>query len=269
LLVGVLDAQGWPLATILSAEPGFVRASGARTLAIRGSPAATDPAAPGIAPKSDIALLGIDLATRRRNRANGIILEAGAPGFSMLVRQSFGNCPKYIHRRSVEPITRKAGAVQILSELTAPARAMIAGADTFFVASRSRPQIRELGRVDISHRGGLPGFVTIDAQDGILVPDYPGNRYFNTLGNLLGDPRAALLFIDFESGDVLQLQGRVTIQWSAAGSGSCAGGRSWRFQTDRAWWRRAALELRWHSIDDAPFPLSTPVAAMCAPGPAA
>jgi hypothetical protein len=68
--------------------------------------------------------------------------------------------------------------------------------------------------VDISHRGGPPGFVTLGSNGDLIVPDYRGNRYFNTLGNLLGDPRAALLFIDFERGDLLQLQGSVTIDWS-------------------------------------------------------
>ena len=43
--------------------------------------------------------------------------------------------------------------------------------------------------------------------DTLTIPDFNGNRYFNTLGNMLIDPRAALLFIDFDSGDVLTLQG--------------------------------------------------------------
>jgi predicted pyridoxine 5'-phosphate oxidase superfamily flavin-nucleotide-binding protein len=267
-LVGVLDAQGWPVATILSAAPGFLRAPDTRHLKIRSLPPAQDPAAQGIRADSDVAILGIDLATRRRNRANGVILDADAQGFHVHVRQSFGNCPKYIQRRSAECIAREPGAIETWQELPDSARALITGADTFFVASRSRPQICELGRVDVSHRGGVPGFVTIDAHDDIVVPDYPGNRYFNTLGNLLGDARAALLFIDFERGDVLQLQGRVRIDWSGGGEegkpAPSAANRSWRFRTQRAWRRRAALALRWKFVDYSPESLAMAPAATCA-----
>ena len=52
------------------------------------------------------------------------------------------------------------------------------------------------GGMDVSHRGGRPGFVKLDG-DTLVVPDFRGNRYFNTLGNLVSDPRAALVFVDF------------------------------------------------------------------------
>jgi hypothetical protein len=44
-------------------------------------------------------------------------------------------------------------------------------------------------------------------------PDYPGNNMFNTLGNLVVHPRAGLLFVDFERGDLLQLTGSARILW--------------------------------------------------------
>ena len=59
----------------------------------------------------------------------------------------------------------------------------------------------------MSHRGGKPGFVGVQG-DTLAIPDFRGNRFYNTLGNLLGDPRAGLLFVDFASGDILQIQGR-------------------------------------------------------------
>ncbi|XLM22644.1 pyridoxamine 5'-phosphate oxidase family protein, partial [Chromobacterium piscinae] len=62
-----------------------------------------------------------------------------------------------------------------------------------------------------SHRGGKPGFVKIDG-DTLTIPDFAGNGYFNTLGNLLRHPRAGLLFIDFSSGDTLQLAGRAEVR---------------------------------------------------------
>lgn len=50
--------------------------------------------------------------------------------------------------------------------------------------------------VDISHRGGLPGFIHIENDNRLLIPDYSDNHFFNTLGNLAANPKAGLLFID-------------------------------------------------------------------------
>lgn len=67
------------------------------------------------------------------------------------------------------------------------------------------------------------------------MPDFRGNRYMNTLGNLLAEPRAALLFIDFERGDVLHLQGKTQILWQAEGHPGVEGAeRYWRFDVHRA-----------------------------------
>ena len=246
VLVGVLDEQGWPIATLLTGAPGFIRSPDPATLAVRALPSAVDPAMAGLAMSHDVALLGIDLAMRRRNRANGTVVAADGAGFAMHVEQSFGNCPQYIHRRRTKGVNRIPGPLERSSGLDEAARALIASADTFFVASRSRSGIHEAGRVDISHRGGPPGFVTIGAHGDLIVPDYRGNRYFNTLGNLLGDPRAALLFIDFERGDLLQLQGSVTIDWSG---GNAAAERTWRFRVHASWRRIAAVPLNWELIE--------------------
>jgi predicted pyridoxine 5'-phosphate oxidase superfamily flavin-nucleotide-binding protein len=278
VLVGMLDEQGWPIATLLTGAPGFIRSPDPATLAVRALPSAVDPASRGLAISRDVAVLGIELATRRRNRANGTIMAADDAGFAMRVEQSFGNCPQYIRRRRAERVTRIPGPVERSHGLDEAARAMIASADTFFVASRSRAGIHEVGRVDISHRGGAPGFVTIGSNGDLIVPDYRGNRYFNTLGNLLGDPRAALLFIDFERGDLLQLQGSVAIDWSrgnaaaalpaaavppaaAATSASAAmparavppaAERTWRFRVSSSWRRIAAVPLNWELIENSP-----------------
>jgi predicted pyridoxine 5'-phosphate oxidase superfamily flavin-nucleotide-binding protein len=259
LFVATTDADGWPLATMLTGAPGFVHAPDPVTLRVDLLPAAHDPSADRLAEGQEIGILGLDLATRRRNRANGAIAARDAAGFTLAVRQSFGNCAKYIQRRAVAPAPPAPGAVEALAGLDAAARALIGAADTLFVASRSRPQAGAAGGIDISHRGGRPGFVRIDG-DTLVVPDFAGNRYFNTLGNLLGEPRAALLFIDFASGDLLQLQGRVTIDWDAQSPGSIPGAeRQWRFETLRGWRRRAAVPLRWAFVDYSPATLGTRV----------
>ncbi|MGU3540636.1 pyridoxamine 5'-phosphate oxidase family protein [Methylobacterium sp. A54F] len=253
LFAGAVDADGAPTATLLAGAPGFIAAPDAHTLRVSALPAADNPAAPAFAVGAEIGFLGLDLATRRRNRANGRIAARDAGGFTVAVRQSFGNCPKYIQRRSVEPLARAARPTEPLAALDDAARALIGGADTLFVASRAREGVGPGGGADISHRGGRPGFVRIDG-DVLTIPDFSGNRYFNTLGNLLGEPRAALLVPDFETGDLLVLQGEAMIDWSGAEAAGFAGARrSWRFRVRRGWRRRGAMPFRWRFLDASPF----------------
>ena len=143
-----------------------------------------------------------------------------------------------------------------MPRLDAPARRLIETADTLFVASRSRTGIGESGGLDASHRGGSPGFIDV-RDDTLVVPDFRGNRFFNTLGNLLGDPRCGLLFIDFATGDLLQLQGTATIDWTVAVGQPAGTQRSWSLLIERGWRRRGALPFDWTFGDCAPTTLAT------------
>lgn len=256
LFVATLDASGWPMASVLSGPPGFVTSPDPTTLRIAALPRPDDPAAADFVAGAGIGLVGIDLTTRRRNRANGRI-ESIDDGITVGVTQSFGNCPQYIQVRAPLPHAADAAvAVETMTGLDADARALIAGADTFFVASRGREALGAAGGLDMSHRGGRPGFVATEG-DTLVVPDFAGNRFFNTLGNLLGDRRAGLLFVDFATGDLLQLQGRVTIDWQPALAAPRGTQRIWRVAVERAWRRRAAFPYRWRFGAFAPTTLAT------------
>lgn len=257
LFVAVADAEGWPLATMLTGRPGFVHAPDSVTLRIDSTPEPDDPATTTLAHGKEIGILGLDLTTRRRNRANGRIVDLNATGFAVEVGQSFGNCAKYIQRRTAHEAPPAPVCIETFAGLDAKARASIEGADTFFVASRSRAGIEACGGLDISHRGGRPGFVRVDGN-ALTIPDFPGNHYFNTFGNLLDEPRASLLFIDFESGDLLQLQGIATLDWNAGAATHVEGAeRLWRFDAVRGWRRHPAASLRWSFIDYSPVTLGT------------
>jgi hypothetical protein len=94
--------------------------------------------------------------------------------------------------------------------------------------------------------------------DTLLIPDFRGNRYFNTLGNLLGEPRASLLFPDFATGDLLQLQGLAGIDWTGPAAALVQGAeRLWRFRITRGWHRPRAAALRGAFIDYSPVTLRT------------
>ena len=255
IFLATTDAAGWPLATVLEGNPGFVQAPDPATLVVQALPAPGDPAAATLSVGQEAGLLGIDLATRRRNRANGVVSHLDADGFALTVQQSFGNCPQYIQRRSMIRTPAIAGTPRCLAALDEDARTLIAQADTFFVATRSRAGVGAGGGADISHRGGRPGFVAIDG-DTLLIPDFRGNGYFNTLGNLLGEPRASLLFLDFESGDVLQLQGQASIDWSGGASFEGAE-RLWSFRVLQGWYRPQAATLHATEVEYAPTTLRT------------
>jgi predicted pyridoxine 5'-phosphate oxidase superfamily flavin-nucleotide-binding protein len=193
-------------------------------------------------PPAGVGILGIDLATRRRNRANGRVVRGDREGLDVVVEQSFGNCAKYIQRREIMPDglpVAVAAAPKELAAVDAEARRLIAGSDTFFVASSAE------GAVDVSHRGGRPGFVHVDGEV-LTIPDFSGNRYFNTFGNFLISPRAGLLFIDFTTGDLLHLSGKVEIVWESDEVRQFTGAeRLWHVRVSHGWRRRGALGLRW------------------------
>jgi predicted pyridoxine 5'-phosphate oxidase superfamily flavin-nucleotide-binding protein len=254
LLAGVADQAGWPVATALASPPGFVSSPDPCVLHIAAVPALADPATSGLWAGVPIGLLGIDLGTRRRNRANGTVTALGMDGITVSVLQSFGNCPQYIQTRDAKDAEEPArsASVECLAGLDRAAQAIVVGADTFFVASGSGGRGGEAGGMDVSHRGGRPGFVRVDG-DVLTIPDFRGNRYFNTLGNLLLNPRVGLLFIDFTTGDLLQLQGCAEIVWDGEEVRSFVGAeRLWRVRVTAGWRRRAVLPVRWTFRDYAP-----------------
>jgi predicted pyridoxine 5'-phosphate oxidase superfamily flavin-nucleotide-binding protein len=265
VFVSVPDRDGWPLATIVTGPAGFVQAPSPSILRIDGLPGPSDPASSGFSPDNEIGILGLDFATRRRNRANGRIAAVDRGGFSVEVTQSFGNCAQYIQTRTISPDGRRGGEPEngeqhVATEgLDDHARRLIGASDTFFVASRSRAEAGRAGGLDVSHRGGRPGFVRVE-RNALFIPDFKGNRFFNTLGNFLGDNRTGLLFIDFETGDLLQMTGTVSIDWDPAATAIPAGAqRFWRVAIARSWWRRGVMPFVWNFGDYAPTTLMTGV----------
>lgn len=92
--------------------------------------------------------------------------------------------------------------------LTHAQQRWIAEADTFFVAS-----YHKAGGADASHRGGNPGFIRVSDDKTLVWPDHPGNRMYQTLGNLTCNPSCGLLFVDFDRGSTLQLTGEGRVRW--------------------------------------------------------
>jgi predicted pyridoxine 5'-phosphate oxidase superfamily flavin-nucleotide-binding protein len=248
VVAGSVDGRGDAWATLIAGRPGFLSAPNPTTLAIAARPDPDDPASAGLRRGEAIGLLGIELHSRRRNRVNGVIREASGNVLQVAVEESFGNCPQYIQRRDAaflrDPQEPFAGPVEESPGLDPEARAMIEAADTFFVASYAERDGRR--QVDVSHRGGRAGFVRI-AEDGTLtIPDFSGNLFFATLGNILLTGRAGLVFADFETGDLLQVTGEAEVALTSPAIADFPGAeRLWTVRPRRVVRRRGALPLRW------------------------
>ncbi|WP_239002906.1 FAD-binding oxidoreductase [Rhodovastum atsumiense] len=252
IVLGSVDAHGDAWATFLEGRPGFMSSPGRTVLNIAARPHPTDPAAAGMTEGAAIGLLGIEMHTRRRNRMNGVLSTTGN-GYRVEVEQSFGNCPRYIQLRDVsfarDPAAAFTGTVEDMPAPDAAARAMIEAADTFFVASYADRGDRR--QVDVSHRGGKAGFVRV-AEDGTLtIPDFDGNLFFATLGNIWLNGKAGLVFVDFGTGDVLQMTGDAEVILESPEIAAFQGAeRLWTFRAHRVVRRQGALALRWAFRED-------------------
>lgn len=262
IYVGHVDADGRPWASVLVGGDGFISSPDAGTLVLDAAPFRGDPLADGLRAGAAVGLLGLNAADRRRNRVNGRITHREGRRAVFSVDQSFGNCPQYIQTRAPvwtrppsEPNVE--GAIERLGSLDAAARAMIAAADTFFVATASRNAGPGVNGADVSHRGGKPGFVRVDG-DMLTIPDYPGNLHYNTLGNIESDPRAGLLFIDHATGDVLMLTGTAEVVWDGPEVAAFRGAeRLWRFRVTLGLRLPAAMPMRWDFGASSPNTLLT------------
>ena len=258
-VLGSVDAEGEVWASLLLGEPGFLHARDDRTVEVdlgRAVRDREDPLWANLEVRPEIGMLLIELGRRRRLRLNGRLLPDGDEHLRLDVAESYPNCPKYINRRHM--VLGAGGEMTDVPEsrqgtkLQAGHLDLIDEADTFFVASVNG----ERG-LDASHRGGAPGFVKILDEGSLRIPDYVGNSMFNTLGNLALDPRAGLVFLDFATGQTLQLVGRAELRFDLDDPDGLSGGtrRFWDFEI-RGWREsRLPVEVSFEFLDASPFNL--------------
>jgi uncharacterized protein len=279
VVLGSVDSQQHVWASLLFGSPGFIKYIDARAIEFDLTKATLNPLDPfwtNIQTEHQIGMLAIELASRRRLRINGRIDSLSAVGVSLPlgtaeaprtetlrerltsdrlrlnVLESYPNCPKYIQRRQLvlnSTDVKQYTQPQFGQFLTSEQQNWIAAVDTLFVASAHPHR-----GVDASHRGGNPGFVQILNERSLRIPDYAGNSMFNALGNLVINPHAGLVFLDFERSRTLQLTGQATIQWHLDDSTDSTGGtyRYWDFAIEQ--WLQTDLiqSLQWDFLDYSP-----------------
>jgi len=80
-------------------------------------------------------------------------------------------------------------------------------ASPFFVFATGGP-----GGLDASPRGDAPGFVVVEDEKTLLIPDRRGNNRVDSLRNIINNPRVALLFLVPGIGETLRVNGRAEIR---------------------------------------------------------
>ena len=240
-VIGTLGDEGNLWSSILIGEPGWMKAEDDQSVQLDLSHEvlrADDPFWKNIQLNPNVGFLIIELESRRRLRINGVLQDLGNQRFRLKVEESYPNCPKYIQKRSFALGSSEDldGGRFTGSDLSQRQIHLVRGSDTFFVSSAHQND-----KLDLSHRGGFPGFVEVLTPQLLRIPDYSGNSMYNTLGNFSVYPRAGLTFIDFKKSRTLQLTGKPKIQWSLPDEDNLTGGtkRFWDFEIDH--WIEAPL----------------------------
>ncbi|MDH5446509.1 MAG: pyridoxamine 5'-phosphate oxidase family protein [Gammaproteobacteria bacterium] len=256
-----VDESGRLRSTLLCAETGFITVMSPDKLILQ-LPEHEIQLVSHLQTGDQIALLGIDFSNRRRNRVNGWISLLEHSCLHIEVKQAFGNCPKYIQQRSLSDICDTTqgnihAPLQRLNQLSAKMQSIINKADTSFIAShypcKTSKSDRDCG-ADISHRGGYPGFINVIDAKTLMIPDYSGNRFFNTLGNIIANPAVSLLIVDFENGHLLQLSGQFQINHGPVEKHWPQGAeRLLEFSLEEAELRQNVLPTHWQLENYSPF----------------
>jgi len=222
MFIGYTNFQSQTCASVLFGDRGFVSSPDPSVLIINLQYSIGDFTNQSVNIGDRIGLLGLEFHSRRRNRINVIVTDINQKTMTVKVLQSFGNCPKYIQPKiwGLNPNYNGSSLiaeVQLDSKISADItiKQMITNADTFFIAScfDDGEQLNNRG-TDVSHRGGEAGFVEINESGQLLVEDYYGNGFFNTIGNMLLNPIVSLLFFDAQLGHAIQLTVSSEILWN-------------------------------------------------------
>ncbi len=94
----------------------------------------------------------------------------------------------------------------VSQEIADEHKAFIESRDMFFLTT-----IDHRGYPTCSHKGGMPGFIKVVDSTTIAFPSYDGNGMFLSLGNITGNNKIGMLFIDFETPHRVRVHGNASI----------------------------------------------------------
>ena len=262
LIVASVDGEGRIWTSALLGKKGFAKAEGLQKVILDLRDEAIDefdPLFKNIKFEKKIGSIFIELESRRRYRINGELKALEDKVFELNILEAYPNCPMYIQRRKLLQLGEKNTEINesFSNTLDSSHRKIIEKADTFFISS-----IHLTRGLDASHRGGEAGFVKILDDSTLLIPDYTGNSMFNTLGNLYLDSRAGLLFFDFDSDIIIQLNGTTELILNSKNEHALKNNtnREWKFYIESIRSSKLPYKWTWEFLDYSPQnPNSIPI----------
>lgn len=113
--------------------------------------------------------------------------------------------------RALYPAAKGLAVDKQLSRLDRHCRRFIALSPFLVLATKGQD-----GLVDISPRGGDPGFIHVEDDETLLLPDWPGNNRLDNLENILADPAISLIFLIPGVDETLRVHGAAEIRTDEA-----------------------------------------------------
>lgn len=257
IVVSSINSLGQLWASIIIGDFGFAKVLSPKTLVLDISMINSnknDVFYKNIVENPHLGTLFIELSSRKRFRINGSS-SINENKIEINVQEAYPNCPKYIQRRIIsmpEQFEETTSSISKGTKLILEYKDWIIKADTIFVASSSANM-----KMDVSHRGGNPGFIEIIDKDILKIPDYRGNSMYNTLGNFVQNPNSGILLVDFEKGETLQLTGKVELLFDQNTEEdnlkTASTGRFWLFKTEQWIHTKNHHKVDWELLEYSKF----------------
>jgi len=104
------------------------------------------------------------------------------------------------------PLADRVKELIVLTEISDQHKAFIESRDLFFLTT-----VDHRGYPTCSHKGGTPGFVKALDSKTLIFPSYDGNGMYLSMGNIAGNNKVGMLFIDFETPHRVRVHGTASV----------------------------------------------------------
>lgn len=239
-VAATVDIEGAPVLSLLATAVGGFGTLGSCGLTIpRSAVGPEDSLFDNLHRDRRIGLVYLEPITRRRFRVNGEVVDSRRDPLEVSILEAFPNCKKYLVRQRLTTGYANRAADEQPAErcgwsVTRADAALLLEASLVFVGT-GNPE----GQLDAATRSGDPGFIREVTPGTFEIPDFAGNAMYQTIGNLLVEPRASVGFV--ADSDFVVLTGSAATHWEDHAERRGGNGRFWRFTPQ--YWRRVPLPM--------------------------
>jgi predicted pyridoxine 5'-phosphate oxidase superfamily flavin-nucleotide-binding protein len=110
-------------------------------------------------------------------------------------------------RFETTPLADRVQQLIVTPQIPDQHKAFIESRDFFFLST-----VDHRGYPTCSHKGGYPGFVRALDLSTLAFPSFDGNGMFLSMGNIFGQHKVGMLFIDFETPHRVRVHGTASVR---------------------------------------------------------